>query len=89
MENFLNPFFEGKLVQKYGDLDSLKRDLIENHPSRKEFVQQVRQQIEQASFNEMDEAEMVAAEMSGEGDDFFKISADQGRQLIGCKFLAL
>ena len=56
--NFLNPFFKGKLVQKYGDLDSLKKDMIENHPNRKEFVQQISQQIEQDSFIEMDEAEI-------------------------------
>lgn len=68
MGNFLNPFFKGKLVQKYGDLESLKWSLIENHPSRKEFVQQVHQQSHQDSFSEMDEAEKIAAEMSGEGN---------------------
>lgn len=70
MGNFLNPFFRGKLVQKYGDLESLKRDLIENHPSRKEFVQHVHQQTRQDSFSEMDEAEKMVAEMSGEGNFF-------------------
>ena len=68
MGNFLHPFFKGALVKKYGDLEGLKAKMVNQHPSHLEFLSQNRN----ASLNlsgsnfDLDEAEKMALEISGE-----------------------
>jgi len=68
MGNFLHPFFKGALVKKYGDLEGLKAKIVNQHPSHQEFLSQIRNASPNisGSDNDLDEAEKMALEMSGE-----------------------
>jgi hypothetical protein len=68
MGNFLHPFFKGALVKKYGDLEGLKAKMVNQHPSHIEFRSQIRTTSLDLSGpdNDLDEAEKMALEMSGE-----------------------
>ena len=70
MGNFLNPYFKGQFVKKFGNLEELKSKIINSHPSRQEFISQVQQDTSNLSMDDLDQGERFALELSGEGNFF-------------------